>query len=194
LHFDRLLNDTCCPAPGDILLAIAAEFRAFDAARVSFALDELARPLFPIAAEHQPGRAARSLAALLTDELRLQRDESPLEGLWVDRALERGKGHSLALAVIAAEIGRRAGLNVGICSTACGWYAGIGEPDRLWLIDPAIEPGPTPDGPVRGHCGHEVAFAALTGIYARLVRDGDEPAAHHAVRLRGRLPITHGGS
>jgi hypothetical protein len=43
---------------------------------------------------------------------------------------------------------------------------------------------------VRNHCGHEIAFAALTGVYARLVRDADEPAAHHAVRLRGRLPVT----
>ena len=122
-----------------------------------------------------------------------RRDESSLEGLWLDRALERRAGHPLALAVIAAEIGRRAGLRVGICSTAWGWYAGLGEPDRLWLIDPATDPGPTPTGPVRCHCGHEVAFAALTGVYARLVRDGEGAAAHHAVRLRGRLPVARHG-
>ena len=150
--------------------------------------------LFAVAAERDPGAAARTLAALLTDEVRLRRDESSLDGLWLDKALERRAGHPLALAVIAAEIGRRAGLSVGICSTAWGWYAGIGEPERLWLIDPSTEPGPTPSGPVRSHCGHEVAFAALTGVYARLVRDGDEAAAHHAVRLRGRLPVTRHGS
>jgi Transglutaminase-like superfamily len=141
-----------------------------------------------------PPPAARTLAALLTDEVRLRRDESSLDGLWLDKALERRAGHPLALAVIAAEIGRRAGLSVGICSTAWGWYAGLGEPERLWLIDPSTEPGPTPSGPVRSHCGHEVAFAALTGVYARLVRDGDGPGAHHAVRLRGRLPVTRHGS
>ena len=157
--------------------------------RTSFRLDDFARSLFAVAAERDPGAAARTLATLLTDEVRLRRDESSLEGLWLDRALERRAGHPLTLAVIAAEIGRRAGLSVGICSTAWGWYAGIGEPERLWLIDPATDPGPTPSGPVRRHCGHEVAFAALTGIYARLVRDGDEPAANHAVRLRGRLPV-----
>jgi Transglutaminase-like superfamily len=106
-------------------------------------------------------------------------------------ALDRRAGHPLVLAVVAAEIGRRAGLSVGICSTARGWYAGIGESDRLWLIDPVTDPGPTPSGPVRRHCGHEVAFAALTGIYARLVRDGDEAAAHRAARLRGWLPVSH---
>ena len=187
--FERLLAAACCPAPGEALLAIAAEFRPLDPARTSFRLDELARSLFAVSATRDPGEAARELAALLTDELRFRRDESSLEGLWVDRALERRAGHPLALAVVAAEIGRRAGLRVGICSTAWGWYAGLGEPDRLWLIDPATDPGPTPSGPVRSHCGHEVAFAALTGVYARLVRDGDEAAANHAVRLRGRLPI-----
>jgi Transglutaminase-like superfamily len=192
--FERLLGASCCPAPGEALLAIAAEFRPLDPARTSYRLDELARSLFAVAATRDPGEAARALAALLTDELCLHRDESSLEGLWMDRALERRAGHPLALAVVAAEIGRRAGLRVGICSTAWGWYAGLGEPDRLWLIDPAADPGPTPNGPVRSHCGHEVAFAALTGVYARLVRDGYEAAANHAVRLRGRLPVTRHGS
>ncbi len=76
-------------------------------------------------------------------------------------------------------------------------HAGIGEPERLWLIDPATNPtppAPPPSGPVRSHCGHEVAFAALTGVYARLVRDGDQAAAHRAVRLRGRLPVTRNES
>jgi len=192
LSFDRLFDSTCCPPPGDALLAIASEFRSVDADRTSFRLDEFARSLFAVAAERDPGTAARALAALLTDEVRMRRDESSLEGLWIDQALERRAGHPLALAVVAAEIGRRAGLKVGICSTAWGWYAGIGEPERLWLIDPAANPSPptpTPSGPVRCHCGHEVAFAALTGVYARLVRDGDGAAAHHAVELRGRLPV-----
>jgi hypothetical protein len=189
LSFDRLLESTCCPSPGDALLAVASEFRTFDADRTSFRLDDFARGLFAVAAERDPGASARELARLLTDEVRMRRDESSLEGLWLDRTLERRAGHPLVMAVVAAEIGRRAGLRVAICSTAWGWYAGIGERERLWLIDPARDPGPTPSGPVRGHCGHEVAFAALTGVYARLVRDGDQPAAHRAVELRGRLPV-----
>jgi Transglutaminase-like superfamily len=188
--YERLLASPCCPAAGEMLLAVAAEFRRFDAAHVSFRLDELARSLFGVAAEREPRAASYGLAELLTDELRFRSDEHALEGLWPDVALDRRAGHPLVLAVVAAEIGRRAGLSVGICSTAWGWYAGIGEPDRLWLIDPVTDPGPTPSGPVRRHCGHEVAFAALTGIYARLVRDGDEAAAHRAASLRGRLPVS----
>jgi regulator of sirC expression with transglutaminase-like and TPR domain len=188
--FERLLASPSCPAPGDMLVAVAAEFRPVAAARVSFRLDELARTLFDAAAARDPRAASHRLATLLTDELGLRTDDASLDGLWIDAALERRTGHPLTLAVIAAEIGRRAGIEVGICSTATGWYAGIGEADRLWLIDPVLDPGPTPEGPVRNHCGHEVGFAALTGIYARLIRDGDELGAHRAARLRGRLPVT----
>jgi regulator of sirC expression with transglutaminase-like and TPR domain len=188
--FERLLASPCCPGPGDMLLAVAAEFRPVAAGRVSFRLDELARTLFDVAGARDPRAASYRLATLLTDELGFRTDDSSLDGLWVDAALERRAGHPLALAVITAEIGRRAGIEVGICSTPTGWYAGIGEPERLWLIDPVLDPGPTPAGPVRRHCGHEVGFAALTGIYARLLRDGDELGAHRAARLRGRLPVS----
>jgi regulator of sirC expression with transglutaminase-like and TPR domain len=170
-----------------MLLAIAAEFRPIDAAAVSDELDDLARGLFD--SERDAGEAAHRLAALVTDELRLLTDNRSISGMWLDAVLARHAGHPLALAVVAAEIGRRAGLAVGVCSTPTGWFAGIGEPDRLWLIDPALDPGPTPTGPVRSHCGHEVAFAALTGVYARMLRDGEGAGACHAARLRGRLPV-----
>jgi regulator of sirC expression with transglutaminase-like and TPR domain len=133
-----------------MLLAIAAEFRPIDAAAVSDALDDLARGLFDV--EGDTGEASHRLAALLTDELRLLTDETSVSGMWLDAVLARRAGHPLALSVLAAEIGRRAGLAVGVCSTPTGWYAGMGEPDRLWLIDPALDPGPTPSGPVRSHC------------------------------------------
>jgi len=72
----------------------------------------------------------------------------------------RHAGHPLTLAVLAAEIGRRAGLSVGVCSTPAG-----------------------------RHCGHAVGFAALTGVYARMVRDGEGARACHAAHLRERLPV-----
>jgi regulator of sirC expression with transglutaminase-like and TPR domain len=187
--FEQLLADAVCPPPGVMLLAITAELRQFDPAPVSFRLDELARELFDTAAQDDPGAASHRLAALLTDDLRLRTDEASADGMWPDRVLARRAGHPLALAVLAAEIGRRAGLQVGVCSTPTGWYAGIGGRERLWLIDPALDPGPTPSGQIRRHCGHEVGFAALTGIYARMIRDGEGGRACHAAHLRGRLPV-----
>ncbi len=176
-----------CPPPGEMLLAISTEFRAVDVDAVSFALDDLARGLFGVGDE--PRDASHRLATLLTDELRLYTDASSVDGIFLDTVLARHAGHPLTLAVLAAEIGRRAGLQVGVCSTPTGWYAGLGERERLWLIDPALDPGPTPAGPVRRHCGHEVGFAALTGVYARLIRDGEGARACRAAQLRGQLPV-----
>jgi regulator of sirC expression with transglutaminase-like and TPR domain len=180
-----------CPAPGELMLAVAAEFRAVDEGAVSFRLDELARPLFGITGDARA--ISLRLAELMTDEQQFGGDESATEGLLLDRVLERRAGHPLALAVLAAEIGRRAGVAVGVCSTPGGWYAGLAERDQLWLIDPATDSRPRPSGPVRAHCGHEIAYAALTGLHARLLRDGDGPAAERAARLRRRLPVERHG-
>jgi hypothetical protein len=190
--FERLAAGPC-PPPAELLLAMAAEFGAVRAARTSFRLDELARGVFEAAAERDPGAIARRLAAVVIEELRLQTDESSVEGLWLDTVLERRTGHPLVLAALAAEIGRRAGVAVGVCSTASGWFAAVGEHHRQWLIDPSREPAPTPTGPLRRHCGHEVAYAALTGLYARLLRDRDESAAHRAAQLRAQLPVARHG-
>jgi len=186
--FERLVAGPCPPG-GELLLAIAGRFRPVETGLVSYRLDELARALFPVAAGGDPGEISHRLATLLTDEQRFHSDESSVEGLLLDVVLERRAGHPLVLSVIAAEVGRRAGVAVGVCSTPTGWYAGIGGRERLWLIDPAIDSRPTPTGPVRRHCGHELAFAALTGLYARFVRDRDDARAHLAARLRDRLPV-----
>jgi regulator of sirC expression with transglutaminase-like and TPR domain len=186
--FERLVAGRC-PPPGELLLAIAAEFRAVEPGVVSFRLDELARCLFDAVASRDSHTISHRLATVLTDEQRFRSDESRADGLLIDGVLERRAGHPLALSVVAAEVGRRAGVAVGVCSTPTGWYAAVGEAHRLWLIDPATDARPTPAGPIRRHCGHEIAFAALTGLYARFVRDGDAAGAARAARLRGRVPV-----
>ena len=146
--FERLLNGDACPPPGVMLLAIGAEMKPVDVAAVSFRLDELARKLFDASAGGEPGAASHRLAALLTDELRLRTDESSVEGMWLDVVLERRAGHPLALAVLAAEIGRRAGLAVGVCSTphrrlraaAAGWRGGTRLPRGADARPPAGRP------------------------------------------------------
>jgi regulator of sirC expression with transglutaminase-like and TPR domain len=189
--FERLVAGRC-PPPGELLLAIAAEFREVSAGAVSFRLDELARGLFEAVASRDVEAIAHGLAAVVIDEQRFRRDESSADGLLIDLVLARRAGHPLALSVVAAEVGRRAGVAVGVCSTPTGWYAAIGEADRVWLIDPATDARPTPTGPVRPHCGHEIAFAALTGLYARFIRDRDDARAGRAEWLRRRLPVERG--
>src|SRR4051812_20304546 len=97
--FERLLASPDCPAPGDMLLAIGAEFRPVRAGRLSFRLDELARTLFDAAGSGDARAASHRLATLLTDDLGFRTDDASLDGLWVDAALERRAGHPLALAV-----------------------------------------------------------------------------------------------
>ena len=192
-----------CPPPGELLLALAAELRRAPvaaeprpapAADAGFELDELGRSLFEVAAAGDPQATALALARLLTERERFLRDESSLEGLWLDRVLERRRGHPLVLAVVGVEAARRAGAAAELCSTPAGWFAGIGGPGRLYLVDPAADPGPAPSGAVRRHCGHEVGFAALTGILARLLMEGDEAGARRAARLRDRLPVARHGA
>ena len=189
--FDRLLESACCPPPGDALLAIAAEFRPRRRRRArASASTSFARALFAVAAERDPGAAARALAALLTDEVRLR----------TRRVLARG-----AVARPGARAPRRPSARARrdrggdrpprrARRSASARRLGLVRRHRRARAAMADRPrdsipAPTPSGPVRCHCGHEVAFAALTGVYARLVRDGDEAAAHHAVQLRGRLPV-----
>jgi hypothetical protein len=186
--FERLVAGACPPG-GELLLAIAAEFRPVASGTVSYRLDELARSLFGVAGGGEPRDIAHRLAGVMTEEQGFSSDESSVDGLLLDAVLERRAGHPLVLSVVAAEAGRRAGVAVGVCSTPNGWYAGLGGGEQLWLIDPAIDSRPTPTGPVRRHCGHELAFAALTGLYARFVRDGDEAGAERAAKLRSRLPV-----
>ena len=190
--FERLLGRTAARPRRDAAGG-RGRVRAVDAAALSFRLDEHARVMFDAAAARDGGATSHRLAALLTDELRFRTDASSIEGLWLDRVLDRRAGHPLALAVLAAEIGRRAGLPGRRVLDADRLVPGIGERKRLWLIHPALDPGPTPSGPVRRHCGHEVAFAALTGVYARLVRDGEGAGACRAAQLRGRLPVGRHG-
>ena len=94
-----------------------------------------------------------------------------MDGLWLDEVLATRRGHAVMIAAVAAELGRRAGWEVSVCSTPTAWYAGLLDDSVLWLIDPtgAADGVPTM---VRRHCAHELAYVVLTGLAERF----DEPA------------------
>jgi hypothetical protein len=73
--FERLVNEGCCPPPGEMLLAVAAEFRPVDAAGASFRLDEQARELFDAAAARDGEGAGACRAARLRARLLVGRHE-----------------------------------------------------------------------------------------------------------------------
>jgi hypothetical protein len=103
--------------------------------------------------------------------------------------LEARTGHPLILAAIAAEAGRRAGLAVHVLSTSSGWYAGLADGERLWLIDTTMDGRRVDAWRLRRHCAHELAFAALLGLSERFERLGDTRGAGRAALLRQQLPL-----
>jgi Transglutaminase-like superfamily len=185
--FTRLATGGCPPL-ADILLALAGEFHPVDPAAADARLDDLALPLFD-AASGDLRAAAAQLATVMDREPGFDADRTSIAGLWLDAVLEARAGHPLVLAVVAAEIGRRAGLSVHVLSTDRGWFAGLGDGERLWLIDTTMD-GREPDPwRLRRHCAHEVAFAALLGLSDRFERLGDTRRAGRAALLRAQLPL-----
>jgi hypothetical protein len=144
-------------------------------------LDELARPLFDVLRSARPERLAEQLAGF-------ELDERSVSGLWLDEVVRMRRGHPMLIAAAGAEIGRRAGLDSGVFSTPVEWYAGVVDGERLWLIDFG-EPSPEAPTTLRRHCGHELAFAALSGLAARFAGPDAERLRRRAARLRDRLSL-----
>jgi hypothetical protein len=106
--------------------------------------------------------------------------------------LARGAGHPLVLAAIGAEVALRAGAAALVCSSRHVWYAGLPGAEHIWLVEPACA---APGAPtcLHGHCGHELAHAALTAIAERCARAGDAAGAVHARALRALVGSGEGG-
>jgi hypothetical protein len=185
--FTRLATGGCPPI-ADLMLALAAEFRDVDADAADQRLDELALPLFGLAGGDLRVAAAR-LADLLDTDPGFDADRTTVAGLWLDAALEAHAGHPLVLAALTAEVGRRAGLQVHVLSAPTGWYAGLADGERLWLVDATMDGRRADPWSLRRHCTHELAFAALLGLTERFERLGDTRRAAQATLLRSRLPL-----
>ena len=176
------LASRCCPSPDAALVAVAGAFRPCDDAAVDRELDALALPLFGL--EGVPEKVGPALAELYAR--RFEADLWPLDGLWIDHVLAGGAGHPLVLAAIGAEVARRAGAPAVVCSSQGTWYAGLPGPEHMWLVEPACAAAGAPPC-LHGHCGHELAHAALTQIGERCARDGDAAGAVHARALRATI-------
>jgi hypothetical protein len=177
------ISRRACPALADTLLAVAAAWRPVDWADADARLDQLARPLF--AAPPGGRERAAALAELVTGTF--EPDAGLVDGLWLDRVLERRRGHPVLIAAIATELGRRAGWEITVCSSPTAWYAGLHDGGVLWLVE-ALGTGNAADSPsmVRRHCAHEIAFVVLTGLADRFAGARDQ---EHARSLRDHLAL-----
>ena len=174
------ISHQACPPLAETLLAVVAAWRPVDHTDLDGQLDQLARGLFGAGSGGR--ERAGELALLLTREFRA--DPRPVDGLWLDEVLATRRGHAVMIAAVAAELGRRAGWEVTVCSTPTAWYAGLLDDSVLWLIDPtgAAEGVPTM---VRRHC----ARAGLRRPH-RLAERFDSPRDRDQARaLRDRLAL-----
>lgn len=180
-----------CPPFDEVLLALSAELGPVDRAAALGRLDDHARRLFGVE-RLTPARRVQRLAAVLDGEAGFR----PVDGrpdpdpFLLEHVVARRQGPPALLAVVAHELARRAGIDVGVFSSPTGWYAGCPEGDRLALIalgGAALDIAPPG---VRQHCAHEVAFAVLCGLQHSLCLRGQHDAAAHMAALRAHLPVS----
>ena len=148
-----------------------------------------------------PGQGGRERAGALAELLleRFRPDPVLVDGLWLDRVLDSGRGHPVMFAAVATEAARRAGRSAMVCSSRQAWFAGLvasasGDEASgrgsgvLWLVDPTGEAsGSSAPKTVRRHCAHELALIVLTALAERFAGPRDREQAH---RLRTHLDVS----
>jgi Transglutaminase-like superfamily len=179
-----------CPPFDDVLLALSMELGSVDCATARGELDEHARGLFGIERLSAAARVQRLAAVLDEAEFRPVDGQGDPHAFLLEHVLACRRGHPALLAVVARELARRAGVDVGVFSSPSGWYVGCADGDHLALIAlGGATVDITPPG-VRRHCAHEVAFAVLCGLQYSLCSSGQHDAAAHMAALRDHLPVT----
>ena len=177
------LRRRACPPLGEALFAVTAAWRPVSWPQLDAQLDQLSVPLFGA------GPGGRERAGVLAELLVATFREEPCEvcGLWLDEVLAGRRGHAVMLASVAAELGRRAGWEITVCSSPTAWFAGLAHDGVLWLVDPTGKAtGSAAPKTVRRHCAHEIAFVVLTGLAERFAGSDDQA---HARSLRKRLAL-----
>jgi hypothetical protein len=183
----RLHASVTCPPPAELALSLAWELGDLDADRVERALCALGAAVM-VEVERAPEAQLRALAEVVTCSALSARHDGEL---LIDRVLERGHGHPLLVAIVLAELGRRAGLPVGIIAGESGHFVAHQRLTEPLVLDPASGRLVDADGlgTLRWQCGHQVAASLLDVLQPRYERDGDLTRALQVARLRCTLPF-----
>ena len=125
------------------------------------------------------------------------RDGGGLDDLLIDRVVTYGVGHEAVVAVVLCELGRRAGMPVGVV----GAGARQSSPDEQRH---AVAAGSRAAGPrwlrrrlgtePEWRCGHQVADTLLDEVEQRCERAGDLARANRGAELRFRCRSTRTAS
>lgn len=191
------LASTPDPPLDELVLALAAEFRAVDRPAALAALDDLGDELTEAAArtDATPAAQVRACAGLLGNVHGFAGDDRQYDNpdnSMLDRVLDRRRGLPITLSVLYAEVARRAGIplaGVGLPGHFVVGHFGAASP---LLIDPYA--GGTPvEGPVspvlvRPWAAPEIAMRMLNNLVGSYQRRGNLSAALRAASMRIQLP------
>ena len=135
------------------------------------------------------------LGAAVRDGALAVYDDGAVDDLLIDRVVTRGRGHEVAVAVVLCELGRRAGMPVGVVAAGERHFVAHEEVSP-WVLDPAagelVDARTLPPDPY-WRCAHEVADVLLTEAQRRCERGGDLTRALRAATLRCALPFDEHG-
>lgn len=189
----RLHAAVTCPAHAELAASLAWELGEFDQDRLERELCALGAA---VAAETAPDAESQLSAlgeAVGAGDLVARCYGGP-EELLLGRVLASGHGHPIAIAIVLAELGRRAGLPIGIVADEHDHYVAHQRLHAPLLLDP--ETGDLVDAEALGtltwRCGHQVAAALLDELQPRYEHAGDLTRALHVARLRCILPFDDG--
>jgi hypothetical protein len=188
---DPLPDRTSCRQTSavELLLAIAGEFGAKDAAATQRQLDDLALPLFGAAGDDAQAQAERLLRVMRDEHGFVAASGDQPGHLLLPRVVTSRRGHPLMLAVVGRELAQRAGIAAGVFSSPQRWFVGLQSDDHLLLLDASLADADQAPLEVRPHCRHELACCALTGLSRSYAAIGEPEPARHASWLKLTLPI-----
>ncbi|MDO8189189.1 hypothetical protein Q5424_22810 [Conexibacter sp. JD483] len=168
----RVLSDDAEVAHGPLAVALGAEFESLRAASLDAALAPLVAELAPHAAADPAAQllaAETAFSQHLRTEAREHRDLG-VGDLLPHQVAERGRGHELAVMLVALEAARRAGIELGIVACEEAIYIAhpqldapvllAAEPEQPWALVDARE---LAEQELEWQCAHE-AVALLLGL------------------------------
>ncbi len=192
----QVLSSLGCPATGELAIALGAELAPLDEAALDAALDRIAEELAP-AVRTEPERQMLLAEEVFARHLRVADGPERTVGiadLLPHEVAVGGSGHELAVAVVALEAARRAGLRLSL--VAC--------PDAVFLGHPGLAApvllGPAPDWhlfdardldepELAWQCAHEAASLLLGMLLERARRSGLLATELRAAELCLALPV-----
>jgi hypothetical protein len=187
----RLHASAICPTAAELAVSLANELRPLDADRLERGLCTLGAAVLA-ESELDPERQLLALGEAIAAGDLVACGCGGAEELLIGEVVARGHGHPTALAVVLAELGRRAGLPVGIVAAGAEHYVAHHRLAAPLLLDPstgALVDAETLPGTLTWRCGHQVAAALLDELQPRFERVGDLAAALRVARMRVALPF-----